>query len=51
MMFLNRANYLMNVFQYDMAELYIKRVLEIRPGDKTANGMLKRVSELRTIAK
>jgi hypothetical protein len=51
MMFLNRANYLMNVFQYDTAEMYIKKVLEMRPGDKTANGMMKRVGELRTLGK
>ena len=50
-MFLNRANYLMNMSKLDVAEIYIKRVLEMRSNDKTANGMLKRVGDLRNLQK
>jgi hypothetical protein len=50
-MYLNRANYLMNISKLDLAEMYIKRVLETRPSDKTANGMLKRVADLRNSSK
>lgn len=51
LMYLKRANYLMNITKLDTAEIYIKRVLEMRPNDKTAIGMLKRVWELRTNVK
>ena len=51
MMTLNRANYLMNISKFDEAEMHIKRILESRPADKTANGMLKRVGDLRNLAK
>jgi len=51
MMFLNRANYLINFSKLDTAEIYIKRVLDMRPNDKTANGMMKKVGELRNNTK
>jgi hypothetical protein len=41
----------MNISKLDLAEMYIKRVLETRPSDKTANGMLKRVADLRNSSK
>lgn len=51
MMFLNRVSYLMNFNKFDVAEIYINKALEIRQNDKTANGMLKRLNELRLLAK
>lgn len=51
MMFLNRASYLMNFNRFDVAEIYINKALELRQNDKTANGMLKRLNELRVLPK
>ncbi len=47
MMFLNRASFLMNFNKFEKAETLIKRALEIRPNDKTALGMQKRLNEMR----
>lgn len=49
MMFLNRASYLMNFSKLDAAEEYVKRGLDLRPNDKTATGMLRRINDLRSL--
>jgi len=46
-MFLNRASFLMNFNKLDRAEELIKRALEIKPNDRTAIGMQKRLNEMR----
>ena len=47
LMYLKRASYLMTLNKLDTAEMYIQRVLQLRPNDKNGIGMLKRVWELR----
>jgi len=49
MMYLNRANYLMNMSQHSLAENNIKKALELVPRDRTATNMLKKVEELKSL--
>jgi hypothetical protein len=51
MMFLNRANYLMNFNRLNDADNYIKRALDIRNNDRTAMNLLKKLNELKNISK
>lgn len=46
-MYLNRGNYLMNINRLDKAEELIKKALELRPNDRSASGMLKKVNDMR----
>mgnify|MGYP002863695691 CR=1 FL=1 len=46
-MYLNRASYLMNLSKLEAAENLIKKALEMRPNDKTASGMLKKLNDIR----
>lgn len=48
-MFLNRASYLMNFGKIDAAENLIKKALDLRPNDKVALGMQKRVNDMRAL--
>lgn len=47
LMYLKRASYLMSLSKLDTAEMYIQRVLQMRPNDKTGINMLKKVWEMR----
>ncbi|MFA7361089.1 MAG: DUF2723 domain-containing protein [Candidatus Kapaibacterium sp.] len=46
-MYLNRASFLMNLGKIETAENLIKKALDIRPTDKTALGMQKRINDMR----
>lgn len=50
-MYLNRANYLMNFNRLNLAEDYIKKALDIRSNDRTAQNLLKKLNELKIISK
>lgn len=47
LMYLKRASYLISLSKLDTAEMYIQRVLQMRPNDKTGINMLKKVWEMR----
>ncbi len=48
-MYLNRANFLMNLSKLDKAEELLKKALELRPNDRSGLGMLKKVNDMRGI--
>lgn len=49
--YLNRANYLMNVSRFDVAENLVKKGIELFPGDKQGQMLLNKINQLKSLPK